>query len=458
MIFKYAEIAGADFTDVRCQEHYYELLTLDNGVVRAVSTSMSKGLGLRVLVEGRESYATIEKATPEDLKRAIENAVKLAKSMSPLSSKNTLASRTASKASVSSAFIREPEYVDLKDKVELLHHMYTSIKQGEIASVVLRYGYERDYRVYASSIGDRVEKTTRMIGIGLFVVAHSEGKYETLSDSKSSVAGWEFVENTNWEEYAKSRRKIVLEALEAEYVKPGKYDVVLDNEMVGLLLHEAFGHASEADAVVAGASVLEGRIGSSVASEHVTIVDEGVVENGAFVPYDDEGTPKGRTVIVEHGVLRGYLHGLATAGRLGHQPTGNARVMSYQHPILVRQTNIYMEPGDWNPDEMIRDTRRGLYVRAVGAGGGEVNPLTGAFTFVGGPSYVIENGEITRPVKGVMLSGLILEALHSVDAVGKDLLLRTSVFGGCGKMGQMVRVGLGGPHVRVRGMTVGGGQ
>lgn len=458
MVFKYAESLGADFADVRCQEHYYESLTFDNGVVRAASTSVSRGLGLRVLVDGRESYATTEKPTPDSLKRAVESAVKIARGLAPLSWKNTLADRPASKARVSSMYVKEPEYVDLKDKVELLRHMYAVTRQEEIASVVLRFGYERDLRVYTSNLGDRVEKTTRMIGLGLFLVAHSEGRYETLGDSKSGVAGWEFIENTNWEEYANSRRKIVLEALRAEYVKPGKYDVVLDNEMVGLLLHEAFGHASEADAVVAGASVLEGKIGNKVASEHVTIVDEGVIENGAHVPFDDEGTPKGRTVIVERGILKGYLHGLATAGRLGHEPTGNARVMSYQHPVLVRQTNIYMERGDWEPDEMIKDTKRGLYVRAIGAGGGEVNPLTGAFTFVGGPSYVIENGEITRPVKGVMLSGLILETLHSVDAVGKDLLLRTSVFGGCGKMGQMVRVGLGGPHVRVRNITVGGGQ
>jgi TldD protein len=189
----------------------------------------------------------------------------------------------------------------------------------------------------------------------------------------------------------------------------------------------------------------------------VSIIDDGLIEGGAFVPYDDEGTPKKKTYTVRNGVLVGFLHSLTTAKMLGGEPTGNARVMSYRHPLLVRQTNTYMEPRDWRVDEIMRDLGKGLYIKGRGALGGQVNPLTGAFTFTSGPSYVIENGEPTRLIKGVMLSGLILETLKNVDAVGNDLVVRTSVFGGCGKDGQMVRVGDGGPHVRVRGFTIGGG-
>ncbi|MEM4718012.1 MAG: TldD/PmbA family protein, partial [Desulfurococcaceae archaeon] len=257
-------------------------------------------------------------------------------------------------------------------------------------------------------------------------------------------------------QWIRDRGRLVLESARADRVKPGKYDIVLDNDMVGLMLHEAFGHASEGDIVLAGGSVIGGRIGGRVASELVSIVDNGLIEGGVFVPYDDEGTPKKKTYTVKNGILVGFIHSLATAKMLSQEPTGNARVMSYRHSILVRQTNTYMEPGDWGVEEMIRDTRNGIYVKGRGALGGQVNPLTGAFTFTSGPSYLIENGEAKHLVKGVMLSGLILETLRNVDAVGKDLVVRTSVFGGCGKDGQMVRVGDGGPHVRVRGFTIGG--
>ena len=222
------------------------------------------------------------------------------------------------------------------------------------------------------------------------------------------------------------------------------------------MLHEAFGHATEGDIVEAGGSVLAGRIGEQVASELVTIVDDGRVQGGVYIPYDDEGTPKTKVFTVENGVLKSFLHSRSTAKSLRGLLTGNARVMSYNHSILVRQTNTYMLPRDWSVEEMIKDMRKGLYVKGKGALGGEVNPLTGSFTFTSGPSYLVENGEPVKLVKGVMLSGIILDTLKRVDAVGKDLVVKTSVFGGCGKSGQMVRVGDGGPHVRVRGFVLGG--
>jgi TldD protein len=296
-----------------------------------------------------------------------------------------------------------------------------------------------------------------MIGVSLILAAHVEGVYETLHDQESIVGGWEFIKSINWDEWTLERSKLVVETARSQYVKPGKYDIILDNDMVGLLLHEAFGHATEGDLVMSGSSVLRGRIGEKIASDLVTVVDNGVIEGGAFVPYDDEGTPKRKIYTVKNGVLTNYLHSLSTALMLNSEPTGNARVMGFEHPLLVRQTNTYMEPGDWSVEELIRDTKRGLYIKGKGARGGEVNTLTGAFTFTSGPSYIIENGEPTKLVKGVMLSGLILETLRNVDAVARDLVVRTSVFGGCGKSGQTVRVGDGGPHVRVRGFTIGGG-
>jgi len=431
---------------------------LDNGVIRDFTINTSFGAGVRVIVDGGVGYSATSNVTRESIKEVAMRAYKMAKASKPLALSIDLAKRSTSKAKVSSKFSVDPENIDYSEKINLLKDMYSVAKDIKgMSSVVLRFAYEHDNRVYISNQGDYVEVDNRMIGVSSALKALVEGMQESLYDQESAVAGWEFIKSINWHDWIKERCKLVVEATRAEHVKPGKYDIVLDNEMVGLLLHEAFGHATEGDAILAGASVLRGRVGEKIASNLVTVVDNGVIEGGAFIPYDDEGTPKKKTYTVKNGVLVGYLHSLATAKALKAEPTGNARIMSYEHPLLVRQTNTYMEPGDWKVEELIRDTKNGLYVKGRGALGGQVNPLTGAFTFTSGPSYIIEKGEPTKLVKGVMLSGLILETLKNVDAVARDLVVRTSVFGGCGKGGQIVRVGDGGPHIRVRGFTIGGG-
>ncbi|MEM2025545.1 MAG: TldD/PmbA family protein [Desulfurococcaceae archaeon] len=428
----------------------------DNGIVRSIGSTASTGLNLRVLVKGSVAYLAAEELSNNKIKSAIEKAIKLARSSANYSITWDLAERPVTVGLAESKYSIKPEDIDLESKVDLLQYLNGILRSDQLISITLRYGYERDRRFYASSRGDRVECSTRMVGVGIHLVALVEGEYESLSDSASSTAGWEFVKQVNWENYALERRKIVLESINAGRVKPGKYDVILDNEMVGVLLHEAFGHASEGDSIISHESILEGKIGEVVAGDLVTIVDEGVVDGGAFIPYDDEGTPKKKTTIVKSGVLASFLHSLDTAGKLEAEPTGNARAMSHRDPILVRQTNIYMEPRDWELNELIRDTKRGIYIRAIGGGGGEVQPISGAFTFVSGPGYFIENGELSRPIKSAILSGLILETLRNIDAVTRDFSIKTSVFGGCGKFGQVVRTGVGGSHVRVRSTSVGG--
>lgn len=449
---------GLDFVDARIQVYYSEAILLDNGTLRELSANTVQGIGIRVLYQGSVGYSYTNSLRREDVLEAVRTAFKIARAMAHRAPRIELYERPRQKTRLSSSYVKDPSEIDIAIKVGLLKDIYNSARGKEsLSSFSAGFGFEKDTRIYVSTWGDYVEFTRLMSGVRVSLVASSEGKYETLHDSESSVAGWEFIESVNWLEWANERVKLVLEALKAPHVKPGKYDIVLDNDMVGLMLHEAFGHASEGDIVAAGGSVLGGRIGEKVASEHVSIIDDGLVPGGVYVPFDDEGTPKRKVYTVKNGVLKGFLHSLHTARELGEEPTGNARVMGFRYPILVRQTNTYMEPGDWDPGEILRDTKKGLYVRGRGAMGGEVNPLTGAFTFTSGPSYIIENGEPSKLVKGVMLSGLILDTLKRVDAVGKDLVVRTSVFGGCGKNGQLVRVGDGGPHVRVREFTIGGG-
>lgn len=457
-LIKYGESRGAGFVDIRFHDRTYELIVLDNGVVKQYTVSTSKGVGVRVVVDKFFGYASTNRLDKDSLMEAVDRAISVAKSMSRFGLPIELFERKIVRDRVTSKFSIDPFTVDSSEKISVLKDMYSITRDfKDIISCLARFGYEYDNRFYQSSWGDEVEVTNRLIGISILTVAKVNGVVERVHDQKSMVAGWEFIKSTDWCEFSRDVAQITVQAAKSPAVKPGRYDAVLDNEMVGLLLHEAFGHATEADIVEAGGSVLEGRVGERIASDYVTVVDDGLVEGGFYLPYDDEGSPKVKTVTVDRGVLKTYLHSLWTAKRFDSKPTGNARVMDYEQVILIRQTNTYMEPGDHSVDELFEDIKEGVYVRGRGAMGGQVDPSMGTFTFTAGPSYLVKNGRVESLIRGVMISGNILETLKNVDAVAKDLKVTTSVFGGCGKDGQMVRVGDGGPHIRVRGLVIGGG-
>jgi TldD protein len=236
----------------------------------------------------------------------------------------------------------------------------------------------------------------------------------------------------------------------------GIHPVVLDQPLVGVLVHEAFGHAAEGDFVFSGASALKDRLGMHLADEQVNVYDEGIVDGGYFFPVDDEGVKKGKTAILEKGTLKNYLHDRNTAHKLNVKPTGNSRAQDFENVTQVRMTNTYVDNGEYSFDELLEGIKEGVYIKNRGSTGGQVEIGIGTFTFNGGESYMIRNGELKEMVKGVVISGDFLENLKTIDAVGNDLKIRTSFYGGCGKGGQSLRVGYGGPHLRVQKMTIGG--
>lgn len=458
-IISYAERRGADHVDVLFQKMIYEAIVLDNGVLREYSINRINGIGVRVIIDGSEGFSSTNKPGVNSVYEAVDEAIKIANAMKHQGVKTRLAERSVNKDKVVSPYNKEVLEIDPADKQDILKKVYSVAKSVEsIVSVITRFGYELDQRIYASSLGDYVEKTTRLVGIGVYAIAKTGEVMERVWDSKSKVAGWEFIEETDWEKFAKETAELASKASRAPVVKPGKYIAILDNMIVGLMLHEAFGHATEGDIVESGASILAGKKGSKVASELVTIYDDGLVRGGYYYPYDDEGTRKNKIATVEKGILKGFLHSRSTAYNLQEKPTGNARTMDFSSPYLVRQTNTYMAPGDWKVEELFEDVKEGIYIKGKGSMGGQVDTSMGTFTFTAGPSYLIKNGEPVKLVRGVMMSGMILETLKNIDAVANDLVVRTSVFGACGKGGQHVRVGDGGPHVRVKELTIGSGR
>ena len=448
---------GAKYADVRFQDYFYELIVVDNGQLREYSVTRSRGIGIRVLVDKYIGFASTNILNWGSIKSTIERAIAAAKAMSIAGKVAELAEKPITKTTLRSKYSKDPRDIDSDTKVKTVMEVNKEAsKFNEIKSTITRMGSQIDRRIFASSEGDLIDITTIATGMSHLSVARIANIMERVFDQKSAIAGYEFIERNDWISFAREISELAIKASQAKTPPPGAYTVVLDNEIVGLLLHEAFGHASEGDGVEAGASVLVNKIGEKVASPLVTVVDSGVIEGGYFCPYDDEGVPKKKTIIVDKGILKTYLHSRITAKRLGGTPTGNARAQDYASIPLVRQTNYYIEPGDHKVDELFEDIEFGIYVKGRGATGGEVDPAVGTFTFSVGPSYLIVKGEVSELVRGVILSGLILETLKEVDAVANDLKITTSVFGGCGKGGQRVRVGDGGPHIRVRKMVIGG--
>ncbi len=448
------ESFGASLVEVRAQLTASEEVRVDNGVLRTFSRSSNAGIGIRLLYSGRYGFSATNRLDKASVEAAVKAAVAAAKAVDEAVSP---ASRPSRRDVRRSKTVRNPLDIpaDVKVRIALEANRAGRDVPG-IKSSRTSLGATVDLRRFVSSDGADVTVEAVLTGISQLSVAAEAGVMESVSDYEGGVGGWELIEGVNHESFSRGVSELAVKAVRARTPPAGRMAVVADQRMIGLILHEAFGHALEGDLVVAGNSVLKGRIGEAIAAPSVTVIDEGVIDGGYFIPYDDEGCPKGRTVVVREGVLKSYLTDRATATKLGQPPTGNGRAQDYSSPPLVRQTNLYMAGGDWGVEEMLQEVREGLYIAGRGARGGEVDPALGTFTFSAGPSRVIRKGELAELVRGVVLSGFILETLKKVEAVGRDVRLRASVFGGCGKGGQIVKVGAGGPHVLRRDVTVGG--
>jgi len=265
-----------------------------------------------------------------------------------------------------------------------------------------------------------------------------------------------FLEQDRWRRFASEAARQAVLKLSAVDAPAGTMTVVLGPGWPGILLHEAVGHGLEGDFNRKGTSAFAGRLGQKVASELVTVVDDGTIANRrGSLNVDDEGVPTRRNVLIEKGILRGYMQDRLNSRLMGMEVTGNGRRESYAHPPMPRMTNTFMLAGEDEPADILRGVSKGLY--AVNFGGGQVDITSGRFVFSASEAYLIEDGRVTKPVKGATLIGNGPEALTRVSRVGHDLKLDEGV-GTCGKDGQSVPVGVGLPTIRIDGMTVGGTQ
>ena len=448
---------GASYADVRFQEVESSVITVENSRLKNYSKSALSGLGVRVLVDKALGVTSSTILEPKHLLEQVGNVVKAARSIAKRANPISLGNAPPLRKVVRSPCTKKLDSLSDEEKISLVVDANKSATLKGITNRITGLGWFVERRVFRSSEGAKVSLETTMTGLAHSSVAASSGQMEYVSDSRSRCAGFEFILEEDWGSFTEEISRLSLQVVESRLPKPRSYEVVADSDLIGLILHEAFGHASEGDLVATKESVLEGRRGDRIASPQVTLVDEGVVEGGYYLPFDDEGVEKRRQVIVEEGVLKNFLHSRETGYKLGVPSSGNARAQGFESKPIVRQTNLFMERGDQSREELFEDIKDGLYLCGAGARGGQVNVALGTFTFRVGPSYTITNGEVGEIVRGVSISGTILETLRSVVGVGEDFAVSTSLFGGCGKDGQRVRVGHGGPHVRIKSMMVGGG-
>ncbi len=444
---------AVDSGDLYFQQASHETWTLEDGLVRSGSHSVEKGVGIRAISGDKTGFAYADDIIMPSLLQASRAARAIANQGQQ--------GRVQAWRKPESAALYRPEdpmaVMGAEDKVELLRKMdaYARSRDPRVSQVVVSLAATYETILIAATDGTLAADIRPLVRLNINVIAEQGERREQGSDGGGGRFSYEKLLNDNaWQRFADEAVRQALVNLEAAPAPAGTMTVVLGPGWPGVLLHEAVGHGLEGDFNRKGTSAFAGRIGEKVAASGVTVVDDGTLpQRRGSLTVDDEGTATEQTVLIENGILRGYMQDKLNAGLMGMPTTGNGRRESFAHLPMPRMTNTFMLPGEHEPEEIIASVERGLY--AVNFAGGQVDITSGRFVFSASEAYLIENGKVTRPVKGATLIGNGPEAMTRVAMVGNDLRLDAGV-GVCGKDGQSVPVGVGQPTLRINGLTVGG--
>ncbi|WNY22829.1 Metalloprotease TldD [Methanimicrococcus hongohii] len=424
-------------------------IVLDNGKLETISKNSSKGAGIRALCQGSWGYTSIDGET--DLKVGIQNASELAASMNRNTPKDKIILGQVPKRKVGSmpAIKINPKDISMEDKVELLREIEKHAKEEGIKSTRVSYSESILTTRFMNSENEEREYKTVRSGFAVSAVAAEGSNYQAGRESRFNISGYEIFEKNDPYELAKHAAETAKSLLTAKTPKGGALPVILDPELAGVFAHEAVGHASEADLVLQNDSVLSGKLGKQIASPQITVIDDPTLHEYGYYPFDAEGVPSEKTVLIQDGVMNSYMHSRETAG-IFDGVSGNSRAQGYSMPV-VRMSNTYIDKGDATFEEMLEDIKDGIYL--IGSRGGQVNTGEGVFQFNAEKGYMIKNGEVSDLVRDVSLSGQTLDILNHIKMVGNDVKLTA---GHCGKSGQTVPVTDGAPHISISKATVGG--
>jgi len=445
---------GVEYADVRAEQIYSTAIRLTNDRFEQAVSGVDQGLGIRVLYKGAWGFSSTSSLEIKDIQAVVKTSFKIAKATSKgVKEKAKIRSVKPVKDHVK-VKTRQPLTevgIDKKMKKVLGFSKTTRDYSPKIVSANLVYEDASGQKVIASSDGAKILTDISRVYVGVIPVAKQAQKLTSARERMGKIGGFELFSEVNGDEIMEKAAERAVNLLKAKPAPSGRFTVIADPRLAGTFAHEAVGHACEADLVIAGESILAGKIGKVVGSKLVSIFDDSTLAGGwGSQKYDDEGVATKKRLLMERGVLKGYITNKEAAAKLKLEPNGGARAENFSYPPIVRMSNTYIARGDHSFEELLEDIDYGVYLKATR--GGQVDPAKGTFQFNAQEAYLIEKGKLTTPLLDVSLSGLTLETLHNIDAVGNDFELN---IGFCGK-GQTVPVGDASPHIRIKNALVGG--
>jgi TldD protein len=443
-----------DEADLYFQYTRSEGWSLEEGIVKTGSFSIDQGVGVRAVSGEKTAFAysdDISKASLMDAARTVRTIGAAAKGgRVKVPARKVASSRSLYGGLDPIASLNSTEKVELLGRVEQM----ARAKDPRVIQVMAGLASEYDVVMVVRADGTLAADVRPLVRLSVTVIAEQNGRREVGSAGGGGRFGLDHFDDALVQSYVDEAVQCALTNLDARPAPAGEMSVVLGSGWPGILLHEAIGHGLEGDFNRKGSSAFSGRIGQRVAAKGVTVLDDGTIpDRRGSLNVDDEGNPSQSNVLIEDGILKGYIQDNMNARLMGVKPTGNGRRESYAHVPMPRMTNTYMLGGDKSPEEIVSSLKKGLY--AVNFGGGQVDITSGKFVFSTSLAYWVENGKIQYPVKGATLVGNGPDALTRVSLIGNDMQLDPGV-GTCGKEGQSVPVGVGQPTLRIDGLTVGG--
>jgi TldD protein len=441
--------ATIDFTDLKSKE---------------ISSHYITECGIRAFINGGWGFCVLKDLNREAILTGFKKAITLAMlSESLCKQKFKIAERDPLIRSFSVQPQQKLEDVDIEEKINLVkhHEQIASDYSSKVKNTHTLYIDGHANSILINSFQNNITQDLSFLRLFSLVYTQENGILQRAINSVGGIGGFEIINTEKAENLSKKSAKEAVDLLQAESPIGGKFTIIVDPKLAGTMIHEAFGHACEADLVLNNDSILKNKINEKVASEAVNIIDNPTMNQGKKfgIPYDlfgcyfvdDEGTPSQKTTIIKNGILKNYLHNLETSSRMETVPNGHGRSSSFSSRPQVRMGFTFLEPGDWSTQEIIKDTKNGILCEDFQYG--YTDPSTGNFQFKCKFSYKIINGERKELMRDVSLSGMILEVLNKISAIGKEIDYSDGM---CGKGGQSIRVCDGGPYIRIDNITVGG--
>lgn len=447
---------GLDDGECFFEQRVSETIGLDDGQLKQASYNAAQGFGLRGVLGEAVSYSHSTELSEAAIKRAASTVRAVNHGQS-----GAMGDAQASFGSNRPLYISDnplqAEPFEVKVAVLQAIDAYLRNKDARVRQVSASLLGSFQHVTIVRADGTMAEDARPLVRLNVSVVLEENGRMESGSSGAGArVLYTDYLTQENWTKQADEALRQASVNMQARPAPAGELPVVLGSGWCGVLLHEAVGHGLEGDFNRKGTSVFSGRIGEQVAAKGVTVVDNGTLANlRGSLTIDDEGTPSGETLLIEDGILRGYMQDRLNARLMGVAATGNGRRESFAHAPMPRMTNTYMQNGEQSLEEMLRSVKRGVY--ATHFGGGQVDITSGKFVFSASEAYMIEDGNVTYPIKGATLIGNGPEVMQRIDMLGNDMTLDDGV-GTCGKAGQSVPVGVGQPSMRISRMTIGGTQ